>query len=192
MDSNILLRAVFGQRVRQILERAAVDSNLILLSRLLAPGSRLVFTYMHRGALDGSQAFRGARRWKSWVRFGGEPFVFGFEPSTLADTLRRRGVLLQQDASTQELAQAYCAPLGRNEPGSEAHRVAAAVRAEHERMLRISREKRATRRLQILDAATRCLPEPDTKGYLKTANTLITSVLTGGHRPMPKTGGLSQ
>ena len=111
------------------LTEAAVRSTLACLGRLLAPGSRLIFTYMERGALDGSRAFPGARRWRSWVKFGGEPFLFGFDPGTLGETLRPFGFVLQSDESTAEIARRYCAPLGRQEPGSRAYRVAAAVRS---------------------------------------------------------------
>ncbi len=108
---------------------AAVDQNFGMLARVLAEGSQLIFSYVHRGALDGSVAFREARRWKSWVQSGGEPFIFGFDPAALADYLRPRGFALTSDVSTAEAAQQYCEPLRRSEPGSELYRIAAAQRA---------------------------------------------------------------
>jgi methyltransferase (TIGR00027 family) len=110
------------------LTESAVEANLAVLARLLAPGSRLIVTYVDKRALDGSQTFTGARRWKSWVRFGGEPFIFGFDPATLAAYLQPRGFLLQNDVSTAEAARSYRATTGRNEPGSELYRVAAMTR----------------------------------------------------------------
>jgi methyltransferase (TIGR00027 family) len=89
----------------------------------------LIFSYVHQGALDGSVAFREARRWKSSVRSSGEPFIFGFDPAGLADYLRPRGFALVSDVSTAEAAKSYCEPLHRNEPGSELYRIAAAQRA---------------------------------------------------------------
>ena len=111
------------------LTRSAVEDNLALLARLLVPGSQLIFTYMHKGALDGSRVFPGARRWRSWVRFSGEPFVFGFDPEALDATLRSFGFLLRSDESTKQLARRYCTPIGREEPGSQAYRVSSAIRA---------------------------------------------------------------
>jgi methyltransferase (TIGR00027 family) len=133
-----LVRAGFDERnpavvvwegVVSYLTEPAVNGNLAVLARLLAPNSRLILTYVHKGALDGSEKFQGARRWKSWVRFNGEPFIFGFDPATLADYLQPRGFRLQSDVSTAEAARRYCASTGRNETGSEWYRVATAIRA---------------------------------------------------------------
>ncbi len=134
-----LIKAGFDPRVAAVvvwegvisyLTEAAVRATFGLLTDLLAPSSCLIFTYMHKGVLDGSKAFPGVRRWRSWVSFCGEPFVFGFNPDTLGDTLRSFGFALRSDKSTEEIAQQYCPALGRNEPGSQAYRVAIAARAE--------------------------------------------------------------
>lgn len=106
----------------------AVDQNFRMLARMLAPGSLLIFTYVHQGALDGSVVFREARRWKSSVRSSGEPFIFGFDPAALADYLRPRGFALVSDRSTAEAAKSCCRP-PRREPASELYRVASARRA---------------------------------------------------------------
>jgi O-methyltransferase involved in polyketide biosynthesis len=58
-----------------------------------------------------------------------KPFIFGFNPAMLAETLRPSGFLLQSDVSTTEAARFYCASTGRNETGSEWYRVATAIRA---------------------------------------------------------------
>jgi len=121
---------VLWEGVISYLTRSAVEGTFALLGRLLAPTSHLIFTYVHQGALDGSRVFRGAHRWKSWVRFSGEPFVFGFDPDALPATLRSFGFILRSDESTEQTGQRYCAPLGRKEPGSELYRVASAVRAK--------------------------------------------------------------
>lgn len=121
---------VVWEGVVSYLTKPAVENTLVSLARLLAPQSHLIFTYMDQGALDGSKAFPGGRRWISWVRFSGEPFIFGLNPDTLAGTLRSFGFLLKSDACTEEIARGYCTPLGRKEPGSQAYRVAVAIRAE--------------------------------------------------------------
>jgi len=120
---------VIWEGVVSYLTEPAVEANLAVLARLLASGSRLIITYVDRRALDGSHTFAGARRWKSWVRFSGEPFIFGFNPAALAGYLRPRGFLLQKDVSTAEAARLYRASTGRKEPGSELYRVAAMIRA---------------------------------------------------------------
>jgi methyltransferase (TIGR00027 family) len=120
---------VLWEGVVSYLTEPAVTANIAVLARLLVPSSRLILTYVHKGALDGSVNFQGSRRWKSWVRRSGEPFIFGFDPATLAETVRPHGFLLQCDLSTGEGARHYCATNGRNETGSELYRVATMVRA---------------------------------------------------------------
>ena len=119
---------VIWEGVVSYLSESAVDANLVLLSNLLAAKSRLIVTYVHRGALDGSLTFPNARRWRWWVRRGGEPFLFGFDPATLANRLARYGFELQSDLSTADAAKHYCAANGRYESGSEFYRVACMIR----------------------------------------------------------------
>ena len=120
---------VLWEGVVSYLSESAVNANLLLLSRLLVPHSRLILTYVHKGALDGSVTFRGSRRWTSWVMLNGEPFIFGFDPATLANTLGQFGFQLESDLSTAEAAKRYCATNGRFESGSELYRVASMIRA---------------------------------------------------------------
>jgi methyltransferase (TIGR00027 family) len=119
---------VVWEGVIDYLTESAVQSSLAVLARLLAPSSLLIFTYTHKGALDGSKAFRGARRWRSLSSVFGEPFLFGFNPDTLSEVLKPHQFRLQSDASTEEIAKRYCPPLGRTEPGHRAYRVATARR----------------------------------------------------------------
>lgn len=100
------------------LSESAVEGTLAVLARLLAPSSLLIFTYTHQGALDGSKAFPGARRWRSWSSVSGERFLFGFHPDTLAGVLKPHLFLLESDTSTEEIARRYCSPLSRREPGN--------------------------------------------------------------------------
>jgi methyltransferase (TIGR00027 family) len=127
-DTHVAAVAVW-EGVVSYLTPAAVDQNFRMLARILAQGSQLIFSYVHQGALDGSVAFREARRWKSSVRSSGEPFIFGFDPAGLADYLRPRGFALASDVSTAEAAKSYCEPIERCEPGSELYRIAVARRA---------------------------------------------------------------
>jgi methyltransferase (TIGR00027 family) len=120
---------VLWEGVVSYLTEPAVNANLVVLSRLLAPQSRLILTYVHKGALDGSLTFRGSRRWTSWVRRSHEPFLFGFDPVVLANTVSRFGFQLESDASTADAAKHYCSTNGRRETGSELYRVASMLRA---------------------------------------------------------------
>ncbi len=121
---------VVWEGVIAYLTESAVQRTLAVLARLLAASSLLIFTYTHKGALDGSKAFPGARRWRSWSRVSRETFLFGFNPDTLAEVLKPYRFQLESDASTEEIAQRYCPPLGRIEPGNRAYRVATARRVQ--------------------------------------------------------------
>ncbi len=127
----------FDERARSIvvwegvisyLSAQAVDNNFELLSRICSLGSRLVFTYVDGRALDGSAHFEEAKRWKGWVRFNGEPFIFGFHPDDLETYLAERGFRLDFDCTTAEVARGYAAEIGRVELGSDLYRVAEATR----------------------------------------------------------------
>jgi methyltransferase (TIGR00027 family) len=121
---------VVWEGVISYLTASAVNHNFELLARVLSPKSLVIFTYMHKGAIDGSKTFPEALRWRSWVGFKGEPFIFGFDPNTLDQSLRPFGFLLQSETSTHELARRYCPSLHRNESGSKAYRVAVAIRTD--------------------------------------------------------------
>jgi methyltransferase (TIGR00027 family) len=123
------LSVALWEGVVSYLSEGAVNANVAVLARLLAPHSRLILTYVHKGAIDGSVTFQGAVRWKSWVGRSGEPFIFGFDPSALAEAVARHGFLLESDVSTAEAARRYCAANGRIESGSELYRVASMIRA---------------------------------------------------------------
>jgi methyltransferase (TIGR00027 family) len=110
------------------LSPAAVHETFLTLARLLSPTSRLIFTYVHKTALDDSNPFPEARRWKSSVQTSGEPFVFGFEPADLGNYLRKRGFTLAGDLSTADLAKAYNPQFHRHEKGSALYRIATADR----------------------------------------------------------------
>jgi methyltransferase (TIGR00027 family) len=119
---------VVWEGVVSYLTESAVSMNLVVLAKLLAPGSVLIFTYVDRGALDGSKTFAGSRHWQSWVKRSGEPFIFGFDPATLERILLPYSFLLQSDESTAEAARRFSDLNGRKETGSELYRIATASR----------------------------------------------------------------
>lgn len=105
---------VVWEGVISYLTESALQATFAILSRMLAPSSVLIVTYMHKAALDGSGTFPGARRWRSWVSFSGEPFISGLDPDSLAGMLKAYGFKLQSDESTATIARRYCSPLGRS------------------------------------------------------------------------------
>jgi methyltransferase (TIGR00027 family) len=92
-----------------------------------AAGSQLVFTYIHRGMLDGSSRFVGADNTLATVRRAGEPYMFGFEPAELSPYLAARNLVLVEDVGADAYRARYLTPRGRGgEPLSEYQRAALA------------------------------------------------------------------
>jgi methyltransferase (TIGR00027 family) len=117
---------VVWEGVTNYLTAGAVDATLRALAALLAPGGRVVFTYVDRAALDGTGGFDGVEEWHDAVRRGGEPWTFGLDPAEVPGYLAERGLRLAEDLSTRDAAARYLEPLGRHEPTAEFYRVAVA------------------------------------------------------------------
>lgn len=107
----------------------AVDATLRAVAGLGARGSRVVFTYLHRAALEGRQALAGIAELSRAVKRSDEPFHFGLEPSEVADYVSERGFGLSEQVSSVDLAVRYLHPRGRRPPASPLFRVAVAVRS---------------------------------------------------------------
>ena len=88
-----------------------------------AAGSRLVFTYVHRRALDGSGLFEGAADLMRDVERLGEPWTFGLDPEELPDYLRERGLRLERDAGAREYRVQYFGPDGERMKGYDFYHV---------------------------------------------------------------------
>jgi methyltransferase (TIGR00027 family) len=67
-----------------------------------APGTRLIFTYVHRGAVDGSVDFEAAGRLRGQVEGVGEPWTFGLLPEELESYLAERGLALLSDEGADD------------------------------------------------------------------------------------------
>ena len=96
------LPAVFlWEGVTNYLTPEVVDSVLGYVSSC-RPSSRIIFTYVDSGALDGSGCFEGAAKLLRDVAQLGEPWTFGLDPDAVPEFLSRRGLRLERDASAQE------------------------------------------------------------------------------------------
>jgi methyltransferase (TIGR00027 family) len=122
--SSELRTVVVWEGVTNYLTAEAVDTTLRGLAGIAAGGSRIVFTYVDRAALDGSGNYRGV--WQDAVRRHGEPWTFGFDPGALRGYLAERGLRLMLDLSARDAADRYLLPLGRHEPAAAFYRIAQA------------------------------------------------------------------
>jgi methyltransferase (TIGR00027 family) len=117
---------VVWEGVTNYLTAEAVDATVRSLAAVTGSGSRLIFTYVDRRALDGTGGFAGFDEWHASVRDVGEPWTFGFVPSELPAYLADRDLGLFLDLSAREAADRYLLPLGRHDPAAPFYRIAAA------------------------------------------------------------------
>ncbi|MGB6855354.1 MAG: SAM-dependent methyltransferase [Terracidiphilus sp.] len=87
--------------VTNYLSKEAVDAVLSYVGAC-APGSRIAFTYVHLGVLDGSVEFFGGERIRLDVAALGEPWTFGFDPKELPAYLHERNLELDYDAGAHQ------------------------------------------------------------------------------------------
>jgi len=112
--------------VTQYIAAEAVDSTFRYVSHAGALGSRIVFTYIHRGLIDGSVRMEGAQKLISELERQGEPWGFGIDPAELSQYLAARGLKLVEDVGARDYRTRYLDPIGRAMDIFEGERVAVA------------------------------------------------------------------
>lgn len=112
--------------VTQYITEEAVDFTFRFVSRSVAPGSRIVFTYIHGGLIDGSVQMEGAQKLILELKRQGEPWVFGINPAELSQYLAPRGLKLIEDVGAVDYRTRYLDPIGRRMDIFEGERVAIA------------------------------------------------------------------
>lgn len=101
------LRTLFlWEGVTNYLSAEAVDATFRVV-REAAPGSRILFTYVHRDVLAHPLTFSGTRRLVRTLRQVGEGWTFGFDPAELPAYLQRRDLVLLADMSSIEYRTRY-------------------------------------------------------------------------------------
>ena len=103
--------------VTQYLTEGGVRRTLEGL-RAAAPGSRLVFTYVHRDFIDGSNRY-GTRTLYRNTRQRHQLWQFGLQPDDVAGFIADYGWRLVEQAGPDEFVQRYVEPTGRKLPASQ-------------------------------------------------------------------------
>jgi len=116
---------ILWEGVTNYLTEAAVDTTLRWCSRA-SPGSRLLFTYVHRDILTRPSAFVGTKNLFASLEKAGERFTFGIEPSRLPTFLAARGLSLENDLGAAAYRERYFGDRARRMRGHEFYRVALA------------------------------------------------------------------
>ncbi len=101
-------RTIFlWEGVTPYVSAAGVDATLAFVRSSSGPGSKLIFDYVLRAALEGTCELRGARNEVERMKRTDEPFVFGIDAAEIAPFLSARGFTAVHDAGADELAQRY-------------------------------------------------------------------------------------
>jgi methyltransferase (TIGR00027 family) len=101
------LRTLFlWEGVTNYLSADAVDVTFRVM-REAAPGSRILFTYVHRDVLAHPATFSGTRRLVRSLRQVGESWTFGFDPTELPAYLQQRELVLLADVGSVEYRTRY-------------------------------------------------------------------------------------
>ena len=109
--------------VTNYLTEAAVASTLGWIGTT-APGTSVVFTYIHGGLLDGSEPFDGGARMLDNVRRLGEPWTFGLRPDAVGDFVARCRLRLREDLGADDYRRRYLGAAAM--PGYRFYRIAIA------------------------------------------------------------------
>ena len=115
--------------VTNYLSAEAVEAVLRYVASC-GPGSKIIFTYVHSGALDGSVYFEGAERLLRDVAKTDEPWTFGLAPADLTEFLSKTGLVLDRDLSANEYRSLYFGAAAQQMKGYEFYHVAAAHAGE--------------------------------------------------------------
>lgn len=110
--------------VTNYLSEAAVRDVLRFVGTT-APGSGIVFTYIHRGVVDGTARFVGSAKLVENVQRLGEPWTFGLFPSEVASFVTEHGLTLDENLGADEYRRRYLGPRERGLEGYAFYRIAA-------------------------------------------------------------------
>ena len=111
--------------VTNYLTGQAVDATLRFVSSS-APGSYILFTYIHKGVIDAPEEFFKTKNLAKTLKKVGEPWTFGLKPDELPEYLKTRGLQLIDDIGSVEYRSRYMNRNGSHMKGYEFYRAALA------------------------------------------------------------------
>ena len=122
---NSVKTVFLWEGVTNYLTAEAVDSVLRYVAEFPL-GSRVIFTYVHSGVLDGTAKFYGAERLLADVAQLHEPWTFGIDPVEANKYLQERGLSLVVDLGACEYRKRYFGSVADDMRGYEFYHVAMA------------------------------------------------------------------
>jgi methyltransferase (TIGR00027 family) len=118
---------VLWEGVTNYLDSDAVARVFDLVAKICAPGSRIIFTYVHAAVLDGGFEAPGLDALFSRLAASNESWTFGFRPEELGEYLRRHGLNLIDDLGAAEYRVKVMGARARGFVGYEFYHVAVAA-----------------------------------------------------------------
>jgi methyltransferase (TIGR00027 family) len=110
--------------VTNYLDEASVDAGFETFAHA-APGSRVIFTYVHADTISGRFPAPGLAKLLAHLRQIGETWTFGFRPEAVPDYLAHKGFRLIADLGATEYRARYW-PRAEQPEGYEFYRTALA------------------------------------------------------------------
>jgi methyltransferase (TIGR00027 family) len=117
---------VLWEGVTNYLDADAVAGVFDLVVKICAPGSRIIFTYVHAGVLDRQFEAPGLDQLFTRLAASNESWTFGFRPEELGEYLRGHGLQLIDDLGAAEYRAKVMGTRARGLVGYEFYHVAVA------------------------------------------------------------------
>jgi methyltransferase (TIGR00027 family) len=99
--------------VTQYITAEAVDNTLKFVSTVSGAGSAIIFTYVRRGVIDGTDRPEWFGGLASFAERVGSPMIFGLNPGELEQYLSERGLELVEEVGADEYQELYLKPIRR-------------------------------------------------------------------------------
>jgi len=109
--------------VTQYITAEAVDGTFEFATTSAAEGSKIVFTYIHRGIVDGTACSEEDQKLVTAARRGGMPWIFGLDPPRVGEYLSERGLTLVEEVWAPDYRERYLEPRNRSMSLFEGERV---------------------------------------------------------------------
>lgn len=102
------LRTLFiWEGVTEYLDAGSVDATLSFVSKKSGPGSSIIFDYIHKSLLDGTEKHGEVSIMRRNRFISGEELTFGIEEGGIEEFLKARGFGPVKNVSRKELEEAY-------------------------------------------------------------------------------------
>jgi O-methyltransferase involved in polyketide biosynthesis len=94
--------------------KEGVDDTLAFAAQSSGEGSSIIFDYIFKSVVEGTNESDVAKVWKRTLERLGEPFTFGIQEGTLKEFLSQRGFYQTEETTVESLKDAYFKGKSRN------------------------------------------------------------------------------